>query len=313
MPARPSVDRQIALRTAPRASEPGSRSGRLSAQAPERPLWRYRLSRLAATAFCRLYSGYRAEGLENLPSCPAVLVFNHQNWVDPLYLVAVLPVRPRSRFFGPEEEDMTRGFRNRLMRWAGIAIPYRPGRRGLMAAMQMAEDLLAEGWWIGIAGEGRIHSGEKVVLPLRDGPAYLAVRAGVPLVPVAVNGTSWLGFRRRVRIRVGPGISPPARAAATAQARASAMADLTFRARRTLVAMASDFVDPPGSWIPGRWLTELFNEWPEGGRPPVPPDAPVQAEPAGRVDAPGALDHGDRLDRGPHPTTPEPPGDRSGC
>ena len=270
------------------------------------------MSRAAATAFCRLYTGYRAEGLENLPSGPAVLVFSHQNWVDPLYLVAVLPSRPRSRFFGPEEEDMTRGFRNRLMRWAGVAIPYRPGRRGLMAATQLAQDLLAEGWRIGIAGEGRIHSGEKVILPLRDGPAYLAVRAGVPLVPVTVNGTSWLGFRRRVRISVGPAIRPPVGAGATVRTRTEATADLTVRARDAMVAMTADFTDPPGSWLPGRWLTELFNEWPEGGRPSVPADAPIQAEPAGRVDAPDALGLADHIDRRSGATSPEPPEGESG-
>ena len=46
-------------------------------------------------------------------------------------------------------------------------------------------------------------SARRPVAPLSDGVAFFALRAGVPVVPVAINGTSWLGFGRRVRVRVG--------------------------------------------------------------------------------------------------------------
>ena len=41
------------------------------------------------------------------------------NWMDPFVLMAALPCRPRLYFFGPKEEDMAVGGRNRLMRWTG--------------------------------------------------------------------------------------------------------------------------------------------------------------------------------------------------
>ena len=43
--------------------------------------------------------------------------------------------------------------------------------------------------------------------PLDEGAAFFALRSGVPLVPVAINGTSWLAFGRRIRVRVGEPIA----------------------------------------------------------------------------------------------------------
>src|ERR1035437_4317508 len=99
-----------------------------------------------------------------------------------------MPRRPRILFFGPEQEDMRRGARNRLIRWGGVAVPYQPGNRGLVAATVRVRQLIRGGASIAIAGEGRIHSGEGVILPLREGAAYLSLRAGVPLIPVAISG-----------------------------------------------------------------------------------------------------------------------------
>jgi 1-acyl-sn-glycerol-3-phosphate acyltransferase len=211
-----------------------------------------------------------------LPAGPSILCFSHQNWIDPFFLISAFPARPRTHFFGPEQEDMTRGFRNRLMRWAGVAVPYRPGRRGLVAATRRVEELLAAGDCLAIAGEGRIHAGEGVVLPLLDGPAHLALRSGVPLVPVAINGTSWLAFRRRVRVRIGQPIEPVA--GGSRRPTAADIEELTAEARAVLLGLVADFPDPPRSrWIGGR-LTELFNDWPEGARPPVPPRTAAGAD-----------------------------------
>jgi 1-acyl-sn-glycerol-3-phosphate acyltransferase len=243
--------------------------GAFDAQAPSRPRWRYRLMRRALWIASRGYSTCRVEGVDSLPAGPSILCFSHQNWIDPVYLISALLPEPRTVFFGPEQEDMTRGARNRLMRWCGVAVPYRPGGRGLIAATARVEKLLAGGERVAIAGEGRIHAGEGVILPLLAGPAYLAVRFGVPIVPVAINGTSWLAFRRTVRVKIGAPILPPQGGARRPDARA--VEAMTEAARLALLGLVADFPDPaPSGWIGGR-LTELFNDWPEGGRPPVPP------------------------------------------
>ena len=232
---------------------------------------RYRLIRSSLRFATRIYSRVRVEGLENMPAGPAILCFSHQNWADPFYLFSSLPGRSRLYFFGPEQEDMTRGFRNRLMRWGGVAVPYQPGKRGLVAATRRVDALLEGGSTIAIAGEGRIHAGEGLVLSLLEGPAYMAVRSGRPIVPIVINGTSWLGFRRVVRMRIGRPIRPDRTSVRSGLRPDGRAAMLTAETHSALLALVADFQDrtPPGRI--GRWFTELFNDWPEGSRPSLPP------------------------------------------
>jgi 1-acyl-sn-glycerol-3-phosphate acyltransferase len=219
------------------------------------------LIRAACAVVIRSLVRVRVEGRERFARGPAIYVFNHLNWTDPLMLLATLPARPKFAMFGPKEEDMSRGGRNRLIVWAGFGIPYRPAKTDMIETTRRVQRVLEDGWIILIAGEGRIHRGERELLPLADGTAYFALRAGVPIVPIAINGTSWLGFGRRIRIRVGEAI--PAEGRATRES----VDDLTARTANALRRMVADFPDPqpPGRFW--RWLTELFNEWPEGRRP----------------------------------------------
>lgn len=216
-------------------------------------------------AFCavvvRLILRLRVEGRENLATGPAIYCSNHLNWADPIIYLAVLPGRPKLAMFGPKEEDMTKGGRNRLMTWAGFGIPYRPDKNDLIGTTRRVQRVFEDGWVMFIMGEGRIHRGERELLPLADGTAYFALRSGVPVIPLAINGTSWLGFRRVIRIRVGEPIVAEGR-----PTRENVEA-LTARTADAIHRLISDFPDPaePGPF--GRWLTEVFNEWPEGARP----------------------------------------------
>ena len=254
--------------TPTRLRAPAGRSDPLRVQAPTRSAWRYQAVRMVLGRVARMYSHVRVDGLERLPDGPCVVCFSHQNWADPFYVYAAVPRRPRFLFFGPEQEDMRRGVRNRLMRWGGVAVPYRPGNRGLVAATARAQQLIRGGASLAIAGEGRIHAGEGHILPLREGAAYLSLRTGVPLLPVAINGTSWLGFRRAVRVRVGRPIdwlpATPGRPTSEEVAR------FTGQAQSALEILVADFPDQPDPGLLGKWLTELFNEWPEGSRPQRP-------------------------------------------
>ena len=158
---------------------------------------------------------------------------------------------------------MSSGGRNRVMKWTGTAIPFKPGKNDLIEATRKVGAIFEAGSVVAIAGEGRIHAGETVLLPLNDGAAFFALRSGVPLVPVAINGTSWLAYGRRIRIRVGQPIPT------TGRPTRDAVAELGARAWEALHALTVDYPDPvpptPGSlWYR---LTEAFNEWPEGGRP----------------------------------------------
>jgi 1-acyl-sn-glycerol-3-phosphate acyltransferase len=224
---------------------------------------RYWVSRSVAWVVARAYLRPTLEFRGRLPDQPAIYCFNHLNWIDPFVLMATLPMRPRLYFFGPKEEDMAVGGRNRLMNWTCATVPYRPGKNDLLEATRRVSAVLASGGVLAIAGEGRIHASERELLRLEEGPAYFALRSGVPLVPIAISGTSWLRLGRRVHIVVGEPIEVSGRP------RREAVVELTERLWTDLHALVADRPDFPQPGPFGRWFTELFNDWPEGDRPSV--------------------------------------------
>jgi 1-acyl-sn-glycerol-3-phosphate acyltransferase len=222
---------------------------------------RYWLVRSVLWVAVRIIVRLRVEGLDRLPAGPAMLCVNHQSWADPIIVIAALPGRPRLHFFGPRETDMSVGGRNRLMGWVGTAVPFRPAKDDLIAAARRVADIFASGRRLAIFGEGRIHALEGELLPLEEGPVHLALRSGVPIVPVAIIGSSWLGLGRTIRVVVGEPVAAAGRPtrsrvdAVTAQVWCGLFDLLREPPRRP----------PPGPF--GRWLTERFNDWPEGHRP----------------------------------------------
>ncbi len=218
------------------------------------------LTRAGAWLVCRALFRPRLVGRDRLPGTASIYCFNHLSWVDPFILMATLPLRPRLMFFGPREEDMSVGSRNRLMNWTGATIPYHPGKRDLLEATRRVHWTIEAGRVLAIAGEGRIQPFESHLRPLDAGAAYFALREGVPVVPIAIAGTSWLGVGRRITVRIGEPIPP------TGSRSREGVAEMTARCQAALGAMVADQpeVGRPGPF--GRWLTELFNEWPEGSR-----------------------------------------------
>ncbi len=233
---------------------------------PLRRRIRYGASMGVAWVAIRALFRVRVEGQGRLRAGPAVICFNHQSWTDPFVLMATLRWRPRLSFFGPKEEDMSHGGRNRLMLWTGSAVPFKPAKSDLKEAARAVEAVLAAGGVLAIAGEGRIHAGEGELLELNEGAAFFAIRSGVPLIPVAINGTSWLAFGRRIRVRVGEPIETSGRPTR------AAVDDLTSRCWAALHELVGGYPDPVRPPSGSLWfrLTEIFNEWPEGARPTIP-------------------------------------------
>ena len=278
-----------ALRPAPRAapsrparaSVPASASKESRLPASHLPAWRralrYYLSRLLASALVRTYLRVRVEHAERFAAAPAVYCFNHLSWLDPFVLMAALPLRPRLYFFGPKEEDMQNGGRNRLISWTGSAVPYKPGKNDLLGATRRVEAVFSAGGVLAIAGEGGIHVGEALVDPLSDGPAYFALRAGVPVIPLAINGTSWVSFGRTVRVRVGEPVL------AAERPTTQSVAAMTRRLQAAMAELVADAQERPRPGWPGRWISERFNDWGPGGRPALPerPTGGGRSEPPG--------------------------------
>ena len=202
----------------------------------------------------------RLEGRERMPAGAAMYCFNHLSWLDPIVIMAAFPLRSRLYFYGPREADMAVGGRNRLMWWSGISVPFKPAKEDLVASVRRSEAIFRSGAMLAIAGEGRIHVHEGDLMPLQEGTAYLALRARVPIVPLALTGTSWVGFRRVVTVRVGEPIETGPRPTHETVDRYTA---LTWHALKAMVAADRDS-SVPGPF--GRWLSDKFNDWGPAGR-----------------------------------------------
>ena len=149
-------------------------------------------------------------GREHLPDGPYVLAANHLSFVDPVLLTLV--AKQNVRYMAVASLfDVSHMF-DQLISFFG-AIPT-PRDRVPVAAVRAVLDELAEGRPVGVFPEGRRVAQWREQTP-KPGAAWLAFAAGVPLVPVAMQGSQGtLGveqkaFRRAaIRIWVEPPLDP---------------------------------------------------------------------------------------------------------
>jgi 1-acyl-sn-glycerol-3-phosphate acyltransferase len=127
----------------------------------------------------------RAEGLDHLPAGPAILCSNHVSVLDSFFIPSVLS--RRITFVGKAEylDD----WKTRWLFPALGMIPIdRTGGDAASAALDVAAAVLARGELFGIYPEGT-RSRDGLLHKGHTGPARLAFRTGVPIVPVGVRGT----------------------------------------------------------------------------------------------------------------------------
>jgi len=120
---------------------------------------------------------------------PVIFAANHHSHVDTPLLVTSIPEPWRHRLFVGAAADYF--FRTRLTSAVSAlalgAIPIERAKVGRRSADRAAA-LLTEGWSMLIFPEGG-RSPDGWGQPFRGGAAYLALRCGVPVVPVHVDGT----------------------------------------------------------------------------------------------------------------------------
>ena len=244
--------------------------------------FRHWFSRVLARSVMKTWFRITVVNPEGFLREPGLYAFNHLSWMDTLLVIAVMPTKPRLYMYGPKQADIRSGGRNRFMWWTGIPIPFSPNKDDMLTSVKRAQAVFDSGGVLAIAAEGAIHVHEGDLLPFEEGAAYLALRAGVPIVPMAITGTSWAHFRGRVLVRLGEPIQTEGRPTREAVARYTAR---TWHALRAMVANDRD-LPPPGPI--GRWLTDLFNDWGPGGREaasrihgPDPADVPYGPDAAG--------------------------------
>jgi long-chain acyl-CoA synthetase len=152
-----------------------------------------------------------AQGLEHLPrDKPYLLTANHESYLDPLAICAVLPwERARRLYWAGWAGLLFRGPFTRLFSRVFQVLPVDP-ERGLTSTLTLGRAVLERGdplvWFPegGRSTDGRLQ-------PFLPGVGLLLERTGVPAVPVWIEGTfeSWPPGQRLpsphpVSIRIGP-------------------------------------------------------------------------------------------------------------
>jgi 1-acyl-sn-glycerol-3-phosphate acyltransferase len=165
----------------------------------------YELLRFFAGLVIPIVAKLRPVGLANVPrEGGLILAPNHIAWMD-IPLVAY-PI-PRVTHFMAKAELFQVPLLGGFIRFMG-AFPVRRGESD-REALRTAERLLAEGEMVAIFPEGHRSEG-RALIEAHTGVALIAMRAGVPVVPVAIWGSEqtlrrWRYFfaRPTVNIRYG--------------------------------------------------------------------------------------------------------------
>ncbi len=135
---------------------------------------------------------YRVSGRENIPrNGPILLVANHLIWYDPLLIGVIFP---RRLWFMAKIEIFRLPFVGLGCRLTG-QIPVHRGESD-RAALEQALTYLRQGRAVTIFPEGAVAQHERL-LSAHTGVAMLALRSGVPILPIAHRGTRRIFIGRR--------------------------------------------------------------------------------------------------------------------
>lgn len=144
----------------------------------------YTCVRFIVVGLTVLFTRTRVEGRARIPSSGAfVLAPVHRSNIDTPLAAAV--TRRRLRFMGKDSL-----WKNRQIGWVMSALGAFPVTRGTAdrEALRRCVAVLEAGEPLVLFPEGTRQTGP-TVQPLFDGAAYVAVKAGVPIVPVGIGGS----------------------------------------------------------------------------------------------------------------------------
>ena len=195
---------------------------------------------------------YEVQGVENVPKeGPVLVIVNHINFLDAIVAAVVLP---RDMHLMTKAETFNAPIFNRVIWWYG-AFAVRRGEVDRVALRQ-ALNVLRGGGALLVAPEGT-RSGTGLLQQARNGIAYVATRADVPILPVAVWGVEdfWKRFSRlkktEVKMRVG---KPFAFRGGEGRLRRAELTQMTREAMYRLVTLLPPEYrghysgQPPASW-----------------------------------------------------------------
>ncbi len=181
----------------------------------------YAFARGVVELVCRLYWRVEIRDRDKLPRSGAFVIAPvHRSNIDTL--LAGCLTRRRIRFMG--KDSLWK------YRWSGAlfsSLGAFPVHRGTpdREALRHCEEAVRAGEPVVLFPEGTRQSGT-TLHPLFEGAAFVAARAGVPVVPVGIGGSEWAmpkGSKRILPVKVvmvvGDPIHPPERAEGSRLAR----------------------------------------------------------------------------------------------
>ncbi len=145
----------------------------------------YAVFRTALCGFTRVFTRLTIEGSEHLPTSGAyVLAPVHRSYVDTPITACV--TRRRIRFMGKQEV-----WESRWAGWLASTLGAFPVARGSAdrEALKRCIATLEGGEPLVLFPEGERKDGP-AVQPLFDGAAYVAAKAGVPIIPIGIGGSA---------------------------------------------------------------------------------------------------------------------------
>ncbi len=186
----------------------------------------------------------KVEYPQRIPHRPVILVANHLNHIDPFLLLSELPASPYYYILGDARSVYNKLWKRLIVGLSGGVIPLERRWGEEMAVIEAAQteqeeltqlskeierdvpsggdiktmrqidravqSILEREDGIMLFPEGRLGTTEgKLMVPLKRGTALYALRAGVPIVPVALVGTKHLYWRKTLTLRFGEPLSFP--------------------------------------------------------------------------------------------------------
>lgn len=142
----------------------------------------------AAEALVKLVYRIKCSGLENLPAEGGyILCSNHVTALDPGWICGCLSRRDRrNTAVVGKAQVLDEKLFTLLVRGQNLVPVDRTGNS--RATLDRCAELLAEGWNVLIFPEGTNFENAKTLMPLKEGPARLAISTGCPIVPVHIKG-----------------------------------------------------------------------------------------------------------------------------
>ena len=174
--------------------------------------WFYYVGRVIVRMLFILLTRCQVKGKENVPrQGPLLVVANHLNLADPPLLGVGLG---RRAIFMAKEELFRSRFSAYFIRGFG-SFPVHRGKLDRKAIRQ-SEQVLTDGLALVMFPEAS-RSRSAQLQPAFPGSALIAMRSGVPILPVGITGTekikglSWILRRPRITVNIGqPFHLPPA-------------------------------------------------------------------------------------------------------